>query len=88
MTLFSCKVKKDGTVVDRFEVVAKNQYVFIDNDGDEDTIENILFLRKEDLENYPVLDQLQKGSQIKYKTGKNEWVYLKNVLEVDGVKQK
>ena len=88
LILFSCKVDKNGKIVDKFELTTNNQYVFIDNDGDENTIENILYLYKKDLENYPDFKQLEKGSQLKYKSGGYEWVYLNDVLEIDGVKQR
>lgn len=96
LTIFSCDNKyevKEGKIVDKFELTIPNKKLMflIDNDGDESIIENTLIVNQYILSKYPIVNQLEKGAQLKYKDpsfGKYERIYANYILEVYGENQK
>lgn len=79
----------DGKIVEISEIKNQRENYFkfyIDRDGHESSYENILEVSENILTEVSIADQLKKGSQVKYKAGKEAGISLNNILEIDGVK--
>ncbi len=79
----------EGKIVEVSEIKTEKEncfYFYIDRNGNESNFENILEVDEEILTESSIADQLKEGSQLKYKAGRAARIYLKDILEIDGVK--